>query len=127
MVAPDLVPLVQQQLEALASQTYVWQGQAWPGQQMRWEIEEDGHRNEEGKPDAETQWQTRLSLTMPALGEVRAALRLSGSDIALNLSAADADAARRLDAGIKDLRSQLEAAGLSLSGIRISQHEPEES
>lgn len=126
LVAPDLVPLVQQQLEALASQTYVWQGQAWPGQPMRWEIEEDGHRNPDGEPDAQTQWQTRLTLTMPELGEVRAAIRISGGEIAMTLSAEDNAAAMRLAGSGEELRKKLEAAGLTVAGFTVGRHEREE-
>ena len=126
LVAPDLVPIVQQQLEALANQTYVWHGQAWPGQPMQWEIEEDGHRNAAGEPDAQTQWQTRLTLTMPELGEVRASIRLSAGELALNLSAEGNAAAVRLADGGDQLRTQLEAAGLSLSGFTVGRHEPAE-
>ncbi|MCK6405491.1 MAG: flagellar hook-length control protein FliK [Rhodocyclaceae bacterium] len=123
LVALDLVPLVQQQLEALANQTFAWQGQVWPGQQMKWEIAEDGHRNAEGEPDASTQWQTRLTLSMPELGEVRAVLRLREGDISLMLSTDDNDAASRLSGGGEALRTQFESAGLTLSGLSIGRHE----
>ena len=44
-VQPELLPLVQQQLEALATQTYVWRVRHGQGQPMQWEIvEEDGGR-----------------------------------------------------------------------------------
>ena len=125
-VAPDTVPIVQQQLEALATQTYVWQGQAWPGQTMRWEIEEDArHREsgESGEPDVEAQWQTRLTLTMPLLGEVRAAVRLSGSEITLGLISDNDEAAVRLSSGGDALREQMAAAGLDLASFVVSRHE----
>ncbi len=59
----DLVPIVQQQLDALSTQNYAWQGQIWPGQQMQWEIGEnpDGTRSTEN--DAIARWQTRLKLS----------------------------------------------------------------
>lgn len=123
IVAADLLPLVQQQLEALANQAFAWQGQVWPGQQMKWEIAEDGHRNAEGEPDASTQWQTRLTLSMPELGEVRAVLRLREGDISLMLSTDDNDAASRLSGGGEALRTQFESAGLTLSGLSIGRHE----
>ena len=61
----DLVPIVQQQLDALSTQNYAWQGQIWPGQQMQWEIGEnpDGARSTEN--DAIARWQTRLKLVLP--------------------------------------------------------------
>ncbi|HEX5804454.1 MAG TPA: flagellar hook-length control protein FliK, partial [Azospira sp.] len=57
-VAPELMPLVQQQLEALATQTYVWQGQAWPGQAMQWEIVEENGGGKQGQEQEEAPWQT---------------------------------------------------------------------
>lgn len=123
-VAPDLLPIVQQQLEALATQTYVWQGQAWPGQPMQWEIvEEDGGRQADGEAEAPP-WQTRLTLTMPQLGEVRAALRIAGGELTLSISAASGDAAMRLANGGDALRGQLAAAGLALGGFTVGHHEP---
>ena len=125
-VAPDTVPIVQQQLEALATQTYVWQGQAWPGQTMRWEIEEDARRRESGEsgePGVEAQWQTRLTLTMPLLGEVRAAVRLNGSEITLGLISDNDEAAVRLSSGGDALREQMAAAGLDLASFVVSRHE----
>ncbi|MBI2307785.1 MAG: flagellar hook-length control protein FliK [Rhodocyclales bacterium] len=122
-VAPDLLPIVQQQLEALATQTYVWQGQAWPGQPMQWEIvEEDGSRQAGSEVEA-APWQTRLTLTMPQLGEVRAALRFVGGEVTLSLSAASGEAAVQLANGGDALRQQLEAAGLALGGFTVGRHE----
>lgn len=125
-VQPELLPLVQQQLEALATQTYVWQGQAWPGQPMQWEIvEEDGGR----KPAADAEvppWQTRLTLTMPQLGEVRAALRLVGGEVTLALSAESGGAALQLSTGSEALRQQLDAAGLKLANFSVGRHDQDE-
>lgn len=128
LVAPDLLPLVQQQLEALASQTYVWNGQAWPGQTMRWEIVEEngGQQRQDGEPE-QAPWQTRLTLTMPQLGEVRAALRISGGELTLSLSTLSNEAAIQLANGGDGLRNQMEAAGLKLSGFTVGRHgQPEE-
>lgn len=128
LVAPNLLPLVQQQLEALASQTYVWNGQAWPGQTMRWEIVEENGGQQHQDGDAEqAPWQTRLTLTMPQLGEVHAALRISGGELTLKLSTPSNDAAIQLANGGDGLRNQMEAAGLKLSGFTVGRHgQPEE-
>lgn len=122
-VAPELMPLVQQQLEALATQTYVWQGQAWPGQAMQWEIVEENGGGKQGQAPEEPPWQTRLTLTMPVLGEVRAALRFVAGEVTLAISAASADAAVQLANGGEALREQLEAAGLALGGFTVGKHE----
>lgn len=122
-VAPELMPLVQQQLEALASQTYVWQGQAWPGQPMQWEIiEENGGQQRQGSEGEQPPWQTRLTLTMPQLGEVRASLRISGGELTLSLSTESNDAAVQLANGGDGLRNQLDAAGLKLNSFTVGRH-----
>lgn len=127
LVAPDLLPLVQQQLEALASQTYVWNGQAWPGQAMRWEIvEENGGQPRQDGEAEQAPWQTRLTLTMPQLGEVRAALRISGGELTLSLSTLSNEAAIQLANGGDGLRNQMEAAGLKLSGFTVGRHGQQE-
>lgn len=124
LVAPDLMPLVQQQLEALASQTYVWQGQAWPGQSMQWEIiEENGGKKGGNNEQEQAPWQTRLILTMPQLGEVRAGLRIVAGEMTLSLSTQSNEAAMQLANGGDALRNQLEAAGLKLGGFTVGRHE----
>lgn len=123
LVAPDLVPLVQQQLEALATQTYVWQGQAWPGQAMRWEIDEEANPGRNSGEEEVAPWQTRLTLTMPSLGEVRAALRLRGGEVTLALTAGSPEAEARLSGGYTDLRSQLETAGLAVATMTVGRHD----
>lgn len=124
LIAPDLAPLVQQQLEALASQTYVWQGQAWPGQTMRWEIiEENGGQQHQGGEPEQAPWQTRMTLIMPQLGEVHAALRIVAGELTLSLTAQSNAAAMQLANGGDALRTQMEAAGLKLNGFTVGRHE----
>ena len=71
----------------------------------------------------EAQWQTRLTLTMPLLGEVRAAVRLNGSEITLGLISDNDEAAVRLSSGGDALREQMAAAGLDLASFVVSRHE----
>ena len=125
--AVDINTATQQQLEALASQTYVWNGQAWPGQAMRWEIVEEnsGQPRQDGEAE-QAPWQTRLTLTMPQLGEVRAALRISGGELTLSLSTLSNEAAIQLANGGDGLRNQMEAAGLKLSGFTVGRHGQQE-
>ncbi len=120
VIAPQAQPVVQMQLDALAAQTFSWQGQVWPGQDMRWEIEEDGSRHKPGDDeDSAPKWTTRLSLTLPNLGEVNAQIRLQGSQIALSMSADTAGTRALLRESSMALRSQLDEAGLTLSSMGI--------
>ncbi len=131
IVAPEVTHLVQQQLEALATQNYVWQGQAWPGQSMRWEIEEDERREQQEKDGGEeaspASWRTRLTLTLPHLGGIDAVLRLSGGDVTLGLAADSTEAVTRMRGtdAVELLRDQFEAAGLHLTGYEVKVATPE--
>ena len=118
-VAAPVVPLVQQQLEALATNNFSWQGQVWPGQEMRWEIEEDAGRREHPGDEATSNWQTRLRLTLPNLGEVDAQIRLQGNQISLALMAGDAATQELLRTSTDTLRSQLGDAGLALASVGV--------
>jgi hypothetical protein len=87
LIAPQTQPIVQQQLDALATQHFAWQGQVWPGQEMRWEIEEDGQRTGADEPESATGWSTRLKLTLPTLGSVNAQIRLQDQQLVLAIIA----------------------------------------
>lgn len=120
IVAPQTQPIVQQQLEALASQTFVWQGQIWPGQDMRWEIEEDGrHRQESGDSTAEI-WRTNLDLKFPVLGGISARVHLVEDQVALSIILDNERALPTVQAGTEALRQQLRDAGLVLASMGVS-------
>jgi len=120
-VHAQLVPLVQQQLDALATQTYVWQGQAWPGQEIHWEISEDGNRRQTSDDDAPERWQTRMTLRLPALGGIEASIRLrAGNAVDISLTT-DSEASRnQLTGASRQLGRQLDAAGLALTACTVN-------
>jgi hypothetical protein len=63
------------QLQMLEGAPFWWQGQAWPGQLMDWQVREglDGDaRDDTG--DGAAEWITELNLTLPRLGSVHAHL-----------------------------------------------------
>ena len=125
VVAPQTQPLVQQQLEALATQNFSWQGQVWPGQEMRWEIDEDATRSEQDGEDSAPRWSTRLHLTLPNLGEVDARIRLDGNSIAISMVADSAETRTLMRVSTLALRSQLDEAGLTLASMGVSDGEDE--
>ena len=114
-----LMPVVHQQLDALATQQYVWQGQAWPGQPIEWVIEDPQGEGSNEDEDTEPTWNTTLRLTMPRLGGVEAQLHLTPAGVALRLRADDPATIRALDAGGAALASALEAANLKLTGLVV--------
>lgn len=124
-VSPDLAPLVRHQLDALANQTFVWQGQVWPGQQMHWEIQEEPDGRRQASDDAPPeQWQTRLRLNLPSLGGIDAVMRLRpGGAIDIAVATDSENSRQALAAAGESLRQQLESAGLSLSAMTIRHDE----
>lgn len=111
-----LLPLVHQQLDAVATQNFVWQGQVWPGQTMEWEIEDpaaDGRSGDE--PDEN--WTSTLRLTLPRLGGVEARLHLTPAGVAMRLIA-DSDTTRQaLTAAEPRLADALAATDVPLTGL----------
>lgn len=123
VIPRELTPIVQQQLDALATQNYAWQGQVWPGQKMWWEISEDGdqQRGPDGEPGK--RWQTRLKLDLPALGGIDATLRLQpGGRVEIQMSADSAASEARLRDNGEALVKRFAAAGLELTQLLV-QHE----
>lgn len=118
----ELQPLVQQQLDAVATQHIVWLGEIWPGQSLHWEIEAEQEQGSQPETETATQWASTLNLTLPQLGEVSAALRLTPAGLGIALSASAAGAGV-LQAGVPDLSAALAAAGIQLLSIGIESHE----
>lgn len=116
-VHPHTLPLVQQQLDALDMRQLVWQGQIWPEQTLRWEIEEREAR--EGEGEDLPNWQTRLKLRMPRLGDVTALLAFSPLGIRIDLEAADPDRESLMREAQPDLVQAFDRAGLKLAGVAI--------
>lgn len=112
IVSPHTQALVHQQLSILDGQPIVWQGDVWPGQKMRWEIEPDP----EGADALETApaWRTTVEVTLPRLGPVRATLSLTAGSLALRLDASP-DTLADLAAAQDDLRQRMASAGLNLA------------
>lgn len=119
-IPADLAPLVQQQLESLATQTFTWQGQVWPGQQMHWEIDEQQGQRKSSDSENTGQWQTRLKLELPQLGGIDAALRLRpGNEVEITLSTSTDRSENALNTAARQLTEQFAAAGLNLTKLSI--------
>lgn len=108
------------QLQMLEGAPFLWQGLAWPGQTMAWQIHEeaagDGH-GDAGEGSAE--WVTELKITLPRLGEVHAQLALAGANLRLRLLAGDAATREALAAALPQLAKGFEASGLQPSEMQV--------
>lgn len=117
----ELRPLVQQQLDAVATQRLAWHGEVWPGQSMNWQIEREviDERSSAGTDEAPAErWTTRLRLTMPRLGTVDAVLQLAGQGLRLRLDTGEATATE-LGESSAALIQAMTAAGLPVLGLEI--------
>lgn len=127
-IPADLAPLVQQQLDALATQTFAWQGQIWPGQQMHWEIEQQAEeRSANSDDESAVRWRTRLKLDLPRLGGIAASLSLRpGGEVGIELTSESADSETQLEGAAAQLVEQMAAAGLKLTQFSVKHGETAE-
>jgi hypothetical protein len=124
---PATAQLINQQLNAHEQARVAWQGQLWPGQELRWEIRRDAPEREPGQhdgggDDAPAGWQSSLRLRFGQLGEVTAKVVLSGSQLHIRLDSPEAARALLQD-GSARLAEALDAAGTPLSTLAIHGHE----
>ncbi|HUW36322.1 MAG TPA: flagellar hook-length control protein FliK [Rhodocyclaceae bacterium] len=121
---PEAVrPLVQQQLDAAATQRLLWHGEVWPGQTMQWQVERE-QSGSGSSAEAEERWQTTLRLSTPRLGEVQAAIQLSGGGVRIALATPTGSSAADLRAATPALEQALASAGVPLLGMTVK-HETE--
>jgi Flagellar hook-length control protein FliK len=129
-VHPDTLPLISQQLATLENGRLIWNGEMWPGQSLRWQVErEAGDSAYAGNGDGggasatgrEPVWRTRLSLDFPQLGALDASITLQGNTLSARIHAADPAARAQLAAASATLAGALTSAGLSLQALAINQ------
>jgi hypothetical protein len=119
-IHPQATSLVHQQLDVLANQALVWQGQAWPGAHMEWEVARD--RTQGGELMDDDHWATRLQIELPRLGLVQARLTLAGNQVVMSLVAPNS--AGELSQNSNALRQQFVSAGLALSQLTVDTQPP---
>jgi flagellar hook-length control protein FliK len=119
-----LRPIVQQQLDAVATLRLVWHGEAWPNQPLEWEIVREDEQGQSAEAETDrTSWRTRLRLDTPRLGHVDASLLLTRDGVQMAIKTPDGATAADLQAALPQLAAALDAAGIPLLGLTIK-HEP---
>ncbi len=119
LVHPHTYPLVQQQLGLLDGRQLLWQGQVWPGQEMRWEIEEREARRQGVREEDAVNWNTTLRLQMPRLGNVTVTLGLVPQGVKVRLGVMDSTIKSQIRHAHPALNQALEAVGLHLTGFAV--------
>ncbi|MBM5575418.1 flagellar hook-length control protein FliK [Deefgea sp. CFH1-16] len=113
--------LVRQQVDLLEQRPLIWQGAAWPDQPLRWELElkNEGEGHSEHNL-AQQQWQTKLDLTLPKLGELGVVASLQHGQFHLRFNALNADTADLLKQQQASLLERFAAAGLNVVQYQVS-------
>jgi hypothetical protein len=124
-IADNLRPLVQQQLDAVATQRLAWHGEVWPGQNMDWAVHWDNPPAGQGQQEGEqaSAWSTTVSLTTPRLGRIDATLQLTGNGVRIALTTPNGGTAVDLRQGTPSLAAALAAAGVPLLGMQVTNEE----
>ncbi|MBA4382628.1 MAG: hypothetical protein C0406_08700 [Sideroxydans sp.] len=121
-IPEHLQNLVQQQLHTLETRQVLWQGVAWQGQEMRWEVrEESPRRSATGEQDG--QWVTEIHLDLPHLGNLSARLSLNGGAVNLTLNARDEKTRELLGSASSQLVSALNERDIPVLQTRIEKME----
>ena len=123
---PRTLPIIKEQLVTLQTGQLLFQGELLPGMAMQWRVKEREEGEAGGKNDrkkGETAWETTLSLTLPRLGAVDAAIVLEGSRVSARLQVSSGESAALLTEGLAGLKEQLSAADLEAGELTVD-HEP---
>ena len=108
--------LAGRQLQMLDGAPFLWQGFAWPGQWLEWQVREQGGG---GSGEDVATWATELRLTLPHLGGVSARLSLAGDRLVVGLGASDAATQEAMRAALPRLEQALKLVGLKPAGIGV--------
>ena len=123
---PDLsaAQMINQQLHTQEQGKLIWQGQAWPGQPMQWQVERDRRDSsgQEGRGEREeaTVWRSGVRFRFPLLGKVGAHVTLVGDQVHIQVESGNEDTAATLRAWASLLQGAMDAAGAPLASLTIS-------
>ena len=124
-IHPDAIALVRQQLELLAMPVFRWNGEAWPGVPMDWEIHEKDQQDQNPRQavaDNEAvprTWSTRVVLTLPMLKDIEVRINLVGTALQVHLTASENATREVLGQAGTQLPKRLDKLGLQLTGLEI--------
>ncbi|TFW26001.1 flagellar hook-length control protein FliK, partial [Duganella callida] len=128
---PDLsaAQMVNQQLHTQEQGRVLWNGQAWPGQPMQWEVQRDQREGGRGGGDERQDpvWRSGVRFRLPLLGAVSAAVTLVGEQVHIQVQTGTGDSAVTLRAWAGELESALAAAGAPLASLTIAAEQPTEA
>jgi hypothetical protein len=114
--------IVNVQLNTLDQQRITWQGEAWPGQPMEWDIARDDSGDRTPQPDgtpAPPSWQSVVRFNFEHLGTVAASIRLVGNQIHMQIRSDRESTTNALRSHGSELADSMAAAGTSLDSLTV--------
>ena len=115
---PVLNNLLNAQLQTLENNHIMWQGQAWQGQPMQWEISQDTPQ-QSNQEDAQSTWCSEVKFEFPNLGIVTATLRLNGEHLSVQIRTENENAINTLQTNGQSFQDALAAAGIPLDAFLV--------
>jgi len=115
--------LINLQLHTHEQARVQWQGEAWPGQQMQWDVTKDapeGGAQGSGDEEEAATWRSGVRFQFPLLGDISAQVVLHGGKVQIQMQAGSADSAETLRRHAAQLEASLDAAGWPLSALNIA-------
>lgn len=113
---PRTVSLVREQLATLNSGIATWNGEAWPGQSLQWQVEDREARH---RDSSEGRWHSELRVDLPNLGRVTTSLKVRGKTLHLSFIADTDTTTGLMQQEAPQLEERLSAAGLNLETLVI--------
>ncbi|MES1923812.1 flagellar hook-length control protein FliK [Salinisphaera sp. T31B1] len=119
-----LLPLLRQQLDMLDQPVFRWQGQAWPGVPMAWQIEREPHDDDRAEAHGEDEirpasHRTALRLDLPSLGRVELQLSLGSGRVEVYAWAEHSHGRSMLEGDATTLAERLERAGCGHPRVQV--------
>lgn len=123
----QVAAIIAAQLDTLENTRFTWRGDAWPGQQMEWEVERQDQERHPAQRSPEPVWQSSVRFELSHLGAVAASIRLCGNRLQMQVHAETPDAALALKSNASGLADAMASAGLLLDGLIVNRHADSET
>lgn len=118
---PDLAAaqMINLQLNTHEQARLQWQGEAWPGQAMQWDVSKDQQGRQPDGGEAAPGWRSAVRFRFPLLGDVAASVLLVNGQLHIQVQAGSEQAAGALRQQTAALHGALDAVGAPLASLSI--------
>jgi len=119
--------LINLQLHTHEQSRVQWQGEAWPGQKMQWDVTRDTPEGgQHGAPDEEqAAWRSGVRFQFPLLGDIAAQVVVQGGKVHIQMQAGSEDSAATLRQHAAALENAMAASGWPLASLAIAGKTPD--